>query len=1078
MESLYRIINVFQPGVIFLQETKIRVKNKLKLRGYHVFENIRVNSAGGGLMTAVHESLNPVDVSLNDDTEILTVEAKVNKFKVRFINGYGVQENSSEEQKRNFYDGLDLEIKRAKTAGAFICVEMDSNAKLGSKFIPEDPKPMSENGKYLEKIIEDNNLIVVNGTSKCHGLIPRYRKTVNGEEAAVIDHLLVCSRFFEMISTMTIAESGKFALTKYTNRRGDRTCKKESDHRTIIIETNKVWNPNKLPSNRVEIFDYNNKDNFQKYIEMTSNNKELDTCFDTDEDIEIASKKWLKIFTNIIKSSFRKIRLKNQTVSPEIDKLFQKKEGLKEKLATLGDNADSLAVVDELEATERKIAELCAERNRDVVNKFIGCKDDVIEGFSHANTWSLMKKLSPKNTIDPPAAKKDKDGNLITDLKHLESLYLDTYESRLKPHQISEDLIDLREMKDSLLDAQIKSAAVNVSADWTLSDLEKTLKALKNNKARDDFGHTYELFKYGGLSLKISLLKLLNKIKTAQTYPSILQISNITSIWKRKGDKADLDNDRGIFIVSKIRSILDKMIYNDIYQTVDSSMSSSNIGARKQRNIREHLFVIHAIINDVINNKDTSDIDIQIYDVEKCFDKLEFTNTAIDFYNAGVQDDKFITILNSNKNCDVAVKTPWGQKTQRIRLNNIEMQGTVLAGLKCSVSIDLIGKEALENAHEILYKYKKCTSIPPLGLIDDILSITECSPTSVKASATIKAKLQSKQLNLHEKKCFQMHIGNQKSSCSHTNHSFLKSSSSQRYLGDVLSTNSKIDENISDRFNKGIGYVNQILGILHEISFGKYYFEQALQLRNAKLINGMLCSIEAIHGLSKNHIETLEKCDRYLFRKLFDSPQCTPTESFYIELNALPLRFIIMARRLLFYWTILNKPDTELVKQVFRTQQLLPVRNDWCLTIEDDLKSLGIDLKEKDIQKMKKGTFKSLVSKRIRIEANKFLNNLKDKHSKSSSLKVSNNIQEYLSTYHLSTQEKQVLFKLRIRSFDCKANYPNKFNSLQCDFCEQIDYQDHLLDCIASTEGLNTQGIKYSDIFGNISQQIKVAKVM
>ena len=68
------------------------------------------------------------------------------------------------------------------------------------------------------------------------------------------------------------------------------------------------------------------------------------------------------------------------------------------------------------------------------------------------------------------------------------------------------------------------------------------------------------------------------------------------------------------------------------------------------------------------------------------------------FFNAGVQDDKFITILNSNKNCDVAVKTPWGQKTQRIRLNNIEMQGTVLAGLKCSVSIDLIGKEALENA--------------------------------------------------------------------------------------------------------------------------------------------------------------------------------------------------------------------------------------------------------------------------------------------------------------------------------------------------------------------------------------------
>ena len=54
------------------------------------------------------------------------------------------------------------------------------------------------------------------------------------------------------------------------------------------------------------------------------------------------------------------------------------------------------------------------------------------------------------------------------------------------------------------------------------------------------------------------------------------------------------------------------MIYNDIYATVDSNMSCSNIGARKDRNIRDHLFVVHAIINDVTHSKDTKDIDIQI----------------------------------------------------------------------------------------------------------------------------------------------------------------------------------------------------------------------------------------------------------------------------------------------------------------------------------------------------------------------------------------------------------------------------------------------------------------------------------
>ena len=42
----------------------------------------------------------------------------------------------------------------------------------------------------------------------------------------------------------------------------------------------------------------------------------------------------------------------------------------------------------------------------------------------------------------------------------------------------------------------------------------------------------------------------------------------------------------------------------------------------------------------------------------------------------------------------------------RTKLNNIEMQGTVLTGLKCAISIDSIGKEALENKHDICMTIK------------------------------------------------------------------------------------------------------------------------------------------------------------------------------------------------------------------------------------------------------------------------------------------------------------------------------------------------------------------------------------
>ena len=85
-------------------------------------------------------------------------------------------------------------------------------------------------------------------------------------------------------------------------------------------------------------------------------------------------------------------------------------------------------------------------------------------------------------------------------------------------------------------------------------------------------------------------------------------------------------------------------------------MSCSNIGARKNRNIRDHLFVINAVMNDAFKNK--KEIDLEIMDIAKCFDKMWFEETSNDIFRAGVTDDKFVLLANSNLKSQVAVKTP------------------------------------------------------------------------------------------------------------------------------------------------------------------------------------------------------------------------------------------------------------------------------------------------------------------------------------------------------------------------------------------------------------------------------------
>ena len=137
-----------------------------------------------------------------------------------------------------------------------------------------------------------------------------------------------------------------------------------------------------------------------------------------------------------------------------------------------------------LEAVLVEIGNICAEKNRDIVKEYLGNIDDGLDGFNQAKTLSLKKKLSPKNSEDPPMAKKDAQGNLITEKTLLEKLYLDTYVDRLQPNIISPGLENLEKFKEYLYQLRYNLCKTKKTKDWKMKALEKALKSLKNNKAR------------------------------------------------------------------------------------------------------------------------------------------------------------------------------------------------------------------------------------------------------------------------------------------------------------------------------------------------------------------------------------------------------------------------------------------------------------------------------------------------------------------------------------------------------------------------------------------------------------------
>ena len=251
--------------------------------------------------------------------------------------------------------------------------------------------------------------------------------------------------------------------------------------------------------------------------------------------------------------------------------------------------------------------------------------------------------------------------------------------------------------------------------------------------------------------LELAILALRNAVEIEILVPLLMHLADISSIYKRKGSKKCLENDRGIFVLGVLRKILDKLLYVDLYPELEENMSNSNIGAMRKKNIRNHLYVTYGIINSVMQGE-APNVDIQIFDLRKCFDVLWLEDVMNDLFealpNSGCNDKLALLYKLCSEN-KVSVKTPVGQ-TERVNMPKIVMQGGSWGPIQCSNSIDKIGKGCEAN-HEHLYLYKSLVNVPVLSMVDDMLALSTCGQDSISLNTHINTHIELKNLNLYSR---------------------------------------------------------------------------------------------------------------------------------------------------------------------------------------------------------------------------------------------------------------------------------------------------------------------------------------
>ena len=335
---------------------------------YEIFESIRQNKEKGGCLIGIHKSLDPVLIEeYSEKFELIVTKVKIANKEIRILTGYGPQETWSDEDKMPFYVALEEEVVKAQAEGKSIIMELDANCKLGTEYIPNDPRTMSGNGKIMAGIVDRHELCVANGISdKVKGTITRKRSTKDHIEESVIDLVILSDDMVKYIDSVHIDEEKIKVLTSLTHTKKG-VIKKESDHNSI--ET---------------IFNFKDKEGQKKFHEMTENCTKLSSVFDKNDNIEVQSKRFLKELNKMLHQCFKNVRVKEST-NKEVDKLFDRQKVLKRTNDEISKK--------ELKEVEERLADKMAKNMYKNVKEevdLVKCEDG---GFNSGHLWRLKNKL-------------------------------------------------------------------------------------------------------------------------------------------------------------------------------------------------------------------------------------------------------------------------------------------------------------------------------------------------------------------------------------------------------------------------------------------------------------------------------------------------------------------------------------------------------------------------------------------------------------------------------------------------------------------------------------------------------------
>ena len=172
------------------------------------------------------------------------------------------------------------------------------------------------------------------------------------------------------------------------------------------------------------------------------------------------------------------------------------------------------------------------------------------------------------------------------------------------------------------------------------------------------------------------------------------------------------------------------------------------------------------------------------------------------------------------------------------------------------------------------------------------------------------------------------------------------------------------------------------------------------------------------NGYTDSDLKDLEVIDHDILRAITGAQAKAPTEMLYLETAQVPVKSVIIVRRLLYLQTILHRHKDELIRQIYDAMKVDPIKDDWIHLVVKDISDIGLNLSDDQIGSLSKNEFKNIVKSKMRSFTHAEFERVKQGHSKVKHIshKDLKKPQPYLMDAMFNNTETSLLFNLRSQS--------------------------------------------------------------